>query len=54
MCTSFKKNDILYCFHCGTPVYDISVLYGEKYNGELYCTICNMSIREKKVEFVDV
>ena len=39
-----------HCFHCGTLIYDISVLYGEKFNGELYCTQCNRSIRAITLE----
>ena len=43
-----EYNRNLHCFHCGTLIYDISILYGEKFNGELYCTHCNMSISKKK------
>jgi hypothetical protein len=49
-----KKVEYQYCFHCGFPLYDISVLYGEKYNGELYCTHCNISITEKSSGGIDV
>ena len=54
MCSGTCEVDNLHCFHCGSPLYDISVLYGEKYNGELYCTHCNISIREKSSGGIDV
>ena len=45
-----KKVDDPHCFHCGTLIYDISVLYGEKFTGELYCTHCNISIKDSHSE----
>ena len=48
-----KRAEHPHCFHCGTLIYDISVLYGEKFNGELYCTHCNISFREKILEVED-
>ena len=33
------------CFHCGNLIYDILELYDKKYNSELYCTHCNLSIK---------
>ena len=39
-----------HCFHCGHLVYDISELYDKKFNGELYCTHCNISIRAMNLE----
>lgn len=45
-----KKVEHMHCFHCGTPLYDISVLYGEKFTGELYCTRCNISIKDSNSE----
>ena len=49
MLSGSKRAVHQHCFHCGTLLYDISVLYGEKFNGELYCTHCNISIREMKL-----
>ncbi len=45
-----NKEENLHCFHCGTLIYDISLLYGEKFNGELYCTQCDRSIRALNLE----
>ena len=53
MYSRISEVDDPHCFHCGTLIYDISVLYGEKFNGELYCTHCNISIREKVLEVED-
>jgi len=49
-----NKVTLSHCFHCGHLVYDISVLYGAKFNGELYCTHCNRSIRAMNLEVGNV
>ena len=53
MYSGSKKAEHQHCFHCGTPIYEISVLYGEKFNGELYCTHCNRSILVMNLEVGD-
>ena len=43
-----------HCFHCGHLVYDISELYDKKFNGELYCTHCDISIKNDILEVGNV
>jgi|TARA_B110000263_G_C15099365_1_gene414579 hypothetical protein len=43
-----RNEDKLNCFHCGHLIYDLSILCGEKFDGELYCTLCNKSIKENQ------
>ena len=41
------KYKVLECFHCGEMIYDIGKLYGCKWNGALYCTNCNICIKNQ-------
>ena len=49
-----EKNIAPSCFHCNYMIYDVGELYQRKLNGELYCTNCNISIKDcaKAVENV--
>ena len=48
----FNKENFmsLNCFHCGQMIYDIGELYEIKLSSHLYCTNCNISIKNQKEE----
>ncbi len=41
------KKSVLECFHCNEMIYDIGKLYDYKWNGVLYCTNCNICIKNQ-------
>jgi hypothetical protein len=43
-----KNPDVSHCFRCGNLIYNISKLYDIKINDVLYCTFCNINIKNKK------
>ena len=45
-----KNPAISHCFHCGNMIYNISKLYDKEINDALYCTFCNINIKDQKRE----